>query len=905
MPSSVFVGREAELSRLGHVLSQASAGAAQVVFVAGEAGAGKSALVNEFVGRALKADATVVAAVGECNAQTGLGDPYLPFRQLLTELTTGADEALASAKGETGEAAQRLQDFVRLSAATLLTVGPDLVGIFVPGASLFAKIAAAAASHGKLADKLADRIGKKEEIKTGKEAKPELDQQRIFEQYTAVLRALAKEQPLILVLDDLQWADDGSLSLLFHLARELKDSRVMLLGTYRPDDVALGRRGERHPLESILGELKRYYGDIVIDLGAAESGEGRAFVDALLDAEPNQLDSAFRQELFAHTGGHPLFTVEMLRNLQERGDLVKDAEGRWITGATLDWQDLPARVEGVIGERIARLPDDLHETLSVASVVGYDFTAQVVARVQQAPERDLLRNLSRELEKRHHLVLEMGESKAGAQFLSQYRFTHALIQQFVYNDLSAGERRLLHGDIASSLEQLYAGQTDDIVVQLAHHFQESGNDEKASAYFIQAGDAAARMYAAPEARVHYAQALADLERLPASPDYRRLRVDTIIKQVSVSLRAVGPLQTLERLQRAVDLLGDPNGNLNTDDPADQRRRAQLDYWIGHAYVHAGQQQQAIAYMQRVLTAAQELNDAELMAIPSSVIGRALVLQGHFDQAVPLLSQALPLLEAVGNWHEWILAGAIRGFVMVARGRVSEGIEAGQQTLAQALAVKTATGIGQSYLFLAMSYWLCRDWAHILEQAQLGLDTVAQTGDQFIMAQAWGLRSIAHEQMGALQTAAQDDAQAQAIAQRMGGQMLFFKWVALGHAEAAIERNQLQEALALAEPVGQGAGAADDIYSEGWAQRVLGDAKARLEPPLWDEAEAHLAASLRLFNEGDARLPAARTQVVWGQVLARRGDASGARGHLEQAAAQYEQSGLLDALAATRKLLEGL
>ena len=89
------------------------------------------------------------------------------------------------------------------------------------------------------------------------------------------------------------------------------------------------------------------------------------------------------RRLFAHTDGHPLFTVELLRNLRERGNLVKDKEGYWIQGSTLDWGTLPAHVEGVIGERIARLPEGLHETLTTASVMGYEFTAQVIARVQK------------------------------------------------------------------------------------------------------------------------------------------------------------------------------------------------------------------------------------------------------------------------------------------------------------------------------------------------------------------------------------------------------------------------------------------------------------------------------------------------------------------------------------------
>jgi len=117
--------------------------------------------------------------------------------------------------------------------------------------------------------------------------------------------------------------------------------------------VSLGRGGERHPLEPVLNELKRYLGDVWVDLAQTEKAEGRQFVDALLDSEPNRLGEGFRQALFRHTGGHPLFTIELLREMQERGDLIED-EGRWVEGPTLNWGALPARVQGVIEERIGR-----------------------------------------------------------------------------------------------------------------------------------------------------------------------------------------------------------------------------------------------------------------------------------------------------------------------------------------------------------------------------------------------------------------------------------------------------------------------------------------------------------------------------------------------------------------------
>jgi hypothetical protein len=122
------------------------------------------------------------------------------------------------------------------------------------------------------------------------------------------------------MVDDLQWADPGSISLLFHLGRHLAGSRVMIVGSYRPEDVALQKDGERHPLEAVLNELGREFGDILVNVDAAQ---GREFIDAYVDSEPNRLGEAFRELLWKQTRGQPLFTSELLRGLRDRGDLTR------------------------------------------------------------------------------------------------------------------------------------------------------------------------------------------------------------------------------------------------------------------------------------------------------------------------------------------------------------------------------------------------------------------------------------------------------------------------------------------------------------------------------------------------------------------------------------------------------
>ncbi|RME71589.1 MAG: hypothetical protein D6784_14935, partial [Chloroflexi bacterium] len=494
---TLFVARNRELARLDEQLVMALDGRGQVALVTGEAGRGKSSLLSEFARRAQDAYPTLVAASGVCNAYLGAGDPYLPFRELLAQLTGDAESRLAAGNRSRGHA-HRLWNLLAHSAQALVEHGPNLIETLIPAASLTRRVNAANLPA------LANQITTLASQPRTPTATPEKYQ--IFEQVGQVLETLANRQPLLLILDDLQWADSASVNLLFYLARQLVDLPIMLVGAYRPIELQAGS-GPPAPFAPVAGELKRLFGDIELDLGRTPAAEGREFLDALLDSVPNRLDESFRAAMFGRTQGHPLFTVELLQVMQERGDLVQDEAGLWIEGRPLDWDSLPPRVEAVIEQRLARLDDNAQEILSIAAVEGEQFTGQVVARLLGLSERKLLRQLSRMLGKRHRLVRAQGEVTVGENRLSRFQFRHALFQQYLYHQLSPGERRLLHRDIAAVLEELHAGHTGEISVALAHHYTEAGQGKQAIPHLLRAGDQARLAYAYEAAIEHYRQAV--------------------------------------------------------------------------------------------------------------------------------------------------------------------------------------------------------------------------------------------------------------------------------------------------------------------------------------------------------------------------------------------------------------
>lgn len=514
-----FVGREAELDRLMGVLERAFQGQPQIVFITGGPGRGKTALALEFARRAQLEVPDLLVAFGACNAYTGLGDPYLPFRDLLAMLTGD------TAAGGLGAGPHAVPLWTRLPATlqTLLNLGPSLVGTFVESRLLLFRARKRGVPPGVLRDLEAIEH-------TADKGLGSVEQTRAFEQYAAFLRALSAQTPLVVILDDLQWIDRASASLFFHLVRRLQGARVVLVGTYRQEELAAGSEGEPHPLEKALLEIRLKFDAIEVDLGSLAKDSSREFVDELLNLEPNTLGPEFREALLHHTQGHPLFTVELLKALEERGDLQRDAQGRLSAPGPIDWDLLPARVEAVIEARAARLASAHAKYLQAASVEGEVFTAQVLAQVLDEPEADLLHTLTAVLERRHRLVHEAGESQAGDRLLTHFRFRHHLFQRYFYDSLGSGERRLLHRKVAEALEDLYREDGQEVAVRLARHYREAGDHQKAVTYLDLAGRRATALHAHLEALGHWDQALALLPPEDTRvPEIQRRRAETLLQ----------------------------------------------------------------------------------------------------------------------------------------------------------------------------------------------------------------------------------------------------------------------------------------------------------------------------------------------------------------------------------------
>ncbi|MGD8517518.1 MAG: AAA family ATPase [Anaerolineae bacterium] len=718
-----FVGRQRELAELWAHWEQALAWHGRVCFVTGQAGSGKTALIRYFLQQASAFEPKLAIAAGTCNAQTGIGDPYLPFREALAMLT--AEQPAQPAAGALSpKNRSQLRTIVVRSALVLIETAPYLAGTFVPGGKLFGALGKAVASEVGWTDRL-DELAKQQASASGADAV--VDQDRIIEEYTTFVQQLSKAMPLILFLDDLQWADQASLNLLFHLGRHLENYPVLILGAFRPDDVALGRNGERHPLEPVVNELTRYFGDVTIDLDALSEASRRQFVAALLDAAPNCLSAGFHEALFQQTNGQALFTVELLQAMKEQDDLIRDEDGCWVESSALDWDILPARVEGVIEERIARLDQGLRDILTVASIEGEEFKAEVVAQVRNHSELETLRRLGGELERKHRLVNAYGTAQFGSLRVSLFRFWHSLFQQYLYDSLDEIERSYLHRDVGEVLEALFEDQTQEVAAQLARHFEQAGIASKAAAYRLQAGKRAHALSAHPEAAAHLARGLKLLEGVPAGPERSQLELglQTALGTTRIATHGYASPEVERAYARAREIcrdLGDPPQVIPV-------RYGLCLFRLVRAELEIAQEEG-----QQLLLAAQQAgNDGYVLGCQVQ-LGVSALYRGQFPEARRQLEQAAaqysPRRHAeLAHRHgqdPGVTALSYLSWVLWVQGYIDQAREKAKAAVALAEEVDHPYSLGLARAFRAKLHELLHEWPQCQAHAEAALQ-VANVG----------------------------------------------------------------------------------------------------------------------------------------------------------------------------------
>jgi hypothetical protein len=441
LAGGVFVGRDEELDELRGAAEEVLGGRGRLVLLSGEPGIGKTRTSEEVATYARLRGAK--AHWGRCHE--GEGAPsYWPWVQVIRSYVREADPvALAWEMGAGG--------------AEIARVVPEL----------------------------ADRVGGAAEAGEDERARF-----RLFDSISTFLRNAASSRPIVLVLDDLHWADEPTLLLLQFLARQLGDSSLLVIGTYR--DVELGRH---HPLSRVLGELAGAESVSRVVLHGLDAADVARYVEITAGTEP---PPGLVETVHEQTEGNPFFLGEVVRLLASEGGLE---DGGAVRPA------IPQGVRDVVGRRLDQLSEEANAALGTGAAIGRDFDAEILAAVEGTERAEVEAVLSEAVAAQ--LVGERGGGR--------YRFSHALVRETLYEELGAAQRPALHSRIATALERVYSADPERLerrLAELAHHFNEAGQAgdlDKAVDYASRAGDRAIAQLGYEEACELFERALEALE----------------------------------------------------------------------------------------------------------------------------------------------------------------------------------------------------------------------------------------------------------------------------------------------------------------------------------------------------------------------------------------------------------
>lgn len=602
---TLIVGREAESEKLRQWLDRAINGQGSVALVLGEPGMGKTTLVDSFLESLQGAAPRPLIGRGSCVEQFGIREPYLPFLDAVGRLLSGQDR-------------DTVKGFLEKYAPTWCLQFPGL-----------------------LSDSALDRV-EKEAIGATKE--------RMLREFGDALDRIGAAIPVLLVIEDLHWADSSSIDLLLHIGRRLSGRRVLALGTARPQ----ADEGRNNPFENCKRELRIHGAYTEIVLGSLSEDHVSRYVAERLT--PNDFPAQLGEVVYTKSRGLPLFIAGVFQILVQRGDiLLKDGCWRLAKDVGQIQLDVPESVRGLIARKLDALEERDRRRLECASVLGEEFPTTVVAALLGGDELEMEDMLER-IRRIHGLIDAGGEVEfPDGSVGTRYNFVHALYQNALYGEIAPSRKAALHRKAGETLAALYAEDNSRIAGTLAVHF-ERGRDYRAAAdQCIAAGNNALTMYAAAQAIEYYTHALELIAKLPMAERFER-EVTTRYKrsEAYVSARmledATGDCEALIALARSASREDWECRALNA---------------LGFINNHARQPERMFACATEALAIAARVGDRALQADAKALLANSRMVVGDVTEAHVLFDEAIDearrLRYTPALLHGLMLGGVARFF----------------------------------------------------------------------------------------------------------------------------------------------------------------------------------------------------------------------------------------------------
>ncbi len=835
-----FLGRDEEIRRLQARLERADRGQGQAVGVVGEAGVGKSRLMWEFT-RGNRTEGWLVLELPSVSYTQST--PYAPVTTMLQayfQLETHDDVLAIRAK----VAARTLDLDAQLHWA-------------VPAFLALGNIAT--------------------EDSEWEEQEPTERRRRIFAAVTRIVRREAERRPVLVVAENLHWADSETEALVDALVREIHDARVLVLASYRsefsPAWRALAHAGELRLEPLSIGSTEALLGDV---LGSTP------------DLQP------VARLLVERTGGNALFLEESVRALIESEVLVGDP-GAYRLAKPLASVQIPDRVQAVLAARIDRLPDDRKSFLQASSVIGKDLPFPLLQAVAGVPADQLMGNLADLEEKQFLRTTSLYPDLA-------YSFRHSLTHDVVYSTLLKEQRRRLHVRIVDALEALYPDRRAEHVERLAHHALGAELWFEAVGYLQEAAAKAASRSANPEAVTFLEQALGALRHLPESRE-------TFAQAIDVRLDLRPPLLQLGRLEE-IKTLSEEAATMAAQIGDEARQARAYAYLINYHYLR-GEPMRALEYGERCLGIAARLGDRVLVSIARRYMGHAYHALGQTREAVRALQDTAEALArdvardptaaavtayvATCAWLAFALADlgefdTAETWADRARAEAEARRHPYSEAIALTLAGQVATLRGQLERAvgpLARALSICRD-SHL---------TVWQAIPAALLGQCMVTLDRQEDGLALLEEGVR-------LSDEVGVKAYLSRWATL-LGEGFLTTGDALRAAEIGERALELARAHGERGHEAAALRLLGDVAAAQAPPLVATAAERFGAAIAIAEELGLRPLLARAHLGLGQLHRRAGQVPEAEAHLATAVVLFSDLGMLTWLDCSEPELRAL
>ncbi len=625
-----FVGREEELSEIANIWHQTTTGQPQVLLISGEPGIGKTRLIKELIARASAMGAR--SLLGENYAEGGM--PYAPFAQMIQE-SLNPDFNLDV----------ELSDFVMSNLARI-----------VPGLLL-----------------------QNPDLKVLPEMDPAMEQQQVFESVVAWADTLTSQTPLVMVLDDAHWSDNGSLHLLRHLIRRLKKSRVLFALTYREIELT-----ESNPLQSFLLDLNRDSTSHRVKLSRFTEKLTSEMLVTMLSPKGDVAPEVVKA-IYHETEGNPYYIEEVCKTLLEEQKL-EFHEGQWTVKDVQNIQ-IPQSIKVTIQSRLNRLPESCQDLLRLAAVIGREFEYAVLKNASDLEEDTLISCLENAVSSQILREVSHGHGRE-----ETFIFEHALIATTLRESLSGLRRQRLHKKVASAIEIL----SPDKYERLAYHYEEAGDESNALKEYIKACERALKIHAnqeaerfarsaleicckssLDEARINalLGEALFRQDRLPDAEKFMRTAIENyyslgdLDKMASIYARMGRSAWSRGAIPESLSICQEGMGKLSPD--LEGEGIAALMHETARAFRFNNLQEEALPLARRALEMAKKLNLAEVQADTLSTIG--IITTQPFEAQYEALKQAAELAEREGSLYTAGRTLINYGGIIVRKGKPKEAL----------------------------------------------------------------------------------------------------------------------------------------------------------------------------------------------------------------------------------------